>query len=117
MSKITFLAIVAVVIGIVGGVLEVKVHTDKLSSIPGVIMGMVQNGSCYEKGRQYITSLKRTGEFMIIKDEKQRLELAAGYIEADAQRLNSLLEEKKSAETIMPQAELLSISIERAGDL
>lgn len=117
MSKLTLLVAVAIAAGLFGGVLEVKVRPEKLSALPGALLNLAQSDSLYEKGRHWAVSLKRAGEFFIIKDEKQQLELAIGYINADAERLNTLIENDKSAEHIMPQAELLTLSIERAGDL
>jgi hypothetical protein len=114
MSKITFLVVVALVVGIAGGVIEVKWHADKLSALPGNLAKMAQDGSLWEKGRTLATSLKRQGEFWLIRDERQRLEIATNYISVDASRLNTLLEDKADPATILPQAELLTASIERA---
>jgi hypothetical protein len=114
MSKLLLLVIVAVVAGIFGGVIEVKWHPDRLSALPGNLMGLAQNGSLLERGRATVTSLKRTGEFWLLRDKQQRLEIATNYISVDASRLNSLLEDKADPATILPQAELLKASIERA---
>ena len=117
MSKFFLLAIVALVVGIAGGVIEVQWHPDKLSALPGTITRLVQEGSFIERGRQLVTSLKRTGEFWLIRDERQRLEIATTYISVDSKRLDQLLEGKKEAPVILPQAELLTESIERAATL
>lgn len=117
MSKLTLLAVAAIVIGIFGGVLEVKLHPEKLSALPGNISGLIQDGSLVERGRRYVTSLKRTGEFWLIRDERQRLEIATNYISVDAGRLDRLLEDNSQPTVILPQAELLAESMERAKNI
>jgi len=114
MSKLVLLLIAAVVVGVAGGVIEVTWHPDKLSALPGNIMKLAQDGSLIERGRSLVTSLKRTGEFWLIRDERQRLEIATTYISSDADRLNQLLEDQKDAAAILPQAQLLAGSIKRA---
>lgn len=117
MSKITFLALIAVAIGIAGGVIEVKLHTDKLGALPGNIMALAQDGTLQERVRGTVTGFKREAEFWIIRDEQQRLELATQYIEKDANRLKELLAKKNPLPGLIPQAQLLAASIERAGDV
>lgn len=117
MSKLTLLALAAVAVGIFGGVIEVKWHPDKLSAVPGNITEIVQDGSLIERGRAYITSLKRTGEFWLIRDERQRLEIATTYISVDSQRLDKLLLDNREPAFILPQARLLAESMERAKDI
>lgn len=117
MGKLTFIALVAIVIGIVGGVIEVQFHADKLASLPGNLARVTADGSLLEKGRILATRLKREGEFWIIRDEQQRLEIATKYVESDAKHLNDLLTDEEPVEKIMPSAELLMTSIERASDV
>ncbi len=117
MGKITFLALVAIVVGILGGVIEVQFHADKLASLPGNIAKIAADGSLLEKGRILGTRVKREGEFWLIRDEEQRLEIATKYVESDAKHLNELLADDQPVEKIMPSAELLMGSIERASDI
>ncbi len=116
MSKLFILAVVAIGLGIFGGVIEIQWHPERLGALPGNLIGLAQNGSLLEQARATATTLKRTGEFWLLRDEHQRLEIATNYISVDASRLSKLLEDKADPATILPQAELLKASIERAAD-
>lgn len=113
--KIFSLLIIAALVALtIGGVLEIKVHPEKVSGIPGKISSLVKDKSTLEKGIVYATGLKRRGEQFIIQDKEKRLELALLYVSTDAARLRELLNKPaNSPETFLPRAELLIASLEQ----
>lgn len=103
---------------IVGGVVEITFHPEELANVPGRVIGAATSGAVREQVRGRVVAWKRTGEQWIIGDEEKKLQLAIGYIETDAERLTELAETgSDSADSILPQAELLVASIERSGQL
>ena len=103
-----------VAILVIGGVLEVKVHPEQLSQVPGRVMTFVGKPETASMARALVTDLKRRGEQLIIRDEAKRTELALLYVEQDAKRLDELTkEETTGAEVVLPQAELLQKSMLR----
>lgn len=107
---------VVVGIGVVGGVIEVKFHPDQLAALPGRLTRIVQDKAWFDRGLILGINLKRKAEFWLIRDEDQRLELAIDYVEKDAERVDKLLEEKQPLDAIVPSAEMLMMSVERAGE-
>lgn len=113
--KIFSLLIVAALVALMfGGVLEIKVHPEKISGVPDKISALIKDKGALEKGRVYITHLKRRGEQFIIQDQEKRLELALLYVSTDAARLRELLNKSEnSPENFLPRAELLIASLEQ----
>ncbi len=113
--KILSLLIVAALVALtISGVLEIKVHPEKVSGVPDKISSLVKDKGTLEKGRVYATGLKRRGEQFIIQDKEKRLELALLYVSTDAARLRELLNESENApEVFLPRAELLIASLEQ----
>ena len=112
--------IIILVVGalLVGGVVEVTFHPDQLANVPGRVLDTATSGAVREQVRGKVVSWKRVGEQWIIGDEEKKLQLAIGYIESDAERLTELAETgSDSADSILPQAELLVSSIERSSTL
>jgi len=113
--KILSLLIVAALVALtIGGVLEIKVHPEKISGVPVKVSSLVKDKNTLEKGIVYATALKRRGEQFIIQDKEKRLELALLYVSTDAARLRELLNKSENApEIFLPRAELLIASLEQ----
>ena len=119
MFKLLKWAVLALlVILVLGGVIEIRVHPEAIVSLPQRIGELAGNAGAGESARAWVTEVKRSTEQWIVKDDHQKLTIAAGYITSDANRLLGLIaEEPGDPATILPQAELLLDSIERARDI
>lgn len=114
MSKLTLLMLAAAAAALyLGGVLEIKVHVERLSLLPSRLAALAQNKAAIEQGRMYLTQLKRRGERLLIQDKKKRLELAVLIVQQDADRLQELaLGNAADPAKLLPQAKLLLSSID-----
>lgn len=111
------LLLVAVATGalIVGGVLEVKVHPDRIAQVPSRVIGFATQPSTQARARVLFTDLKRRGEQLIVRDENKRTKLALLYVSQDAAKLREMISSADAA-VLLPQAELLADSVTRAKD-
>ncbi len=109
------LAVVGVLaILIVSGVVEVRIHPDRIANVPAALTAATKDQTLVERGRRQLIALKRSGEQLIVRDQAKRLELAILYVKEDAKRLQSLLTaHKDNSRYLLPQAELLLASIEQ----
>lgn len=105
------LVIGAIAALIVSGVLEVKIHPDKIAGISKNTLGLFKDQSMIEKSRAFFVKIKRRGEQFIIRDKEKRLELALLYVEKDAERLNTLIKEDKEASYLLPSSQSLIASL------
>lgn len=113
-----FLLVVAIGLGILGGVIEVKYNQEELAAVLPNMIGAVTDAGTYESVRARGVGYKRQAEQWLVKDVDQKLQLAFQYVVQDTERLNEVLEKKsESPEAVLPQAELLIKSIDRIGDL
>jgi hypothetical protein len=94
-----------------GGVLEVKVHPDKIAGLSKNTLNLFKDKSIVEKGRAFFVKLKRRGEQFIIRDKEKRLELALLYVEKDSKRLNNLIKEEKDPAYLLPSSQALIESL------
>lgn len=119
MIKLLLFILVAVaLIGMATGVLEVRVHQDRLSQVPSLLRNAIGNRSLVEQGRSYAVWLKRTGEQLIISDPNKKMDVALLYVRIDAARLDKLLAEHAAEPAVViPQAKLLLQSLERVRSL
>lgn len=116
MSKIVLLVILAGIIAVlvIGGVLEIKVHPENLSRVPGAIMQYFKDYQIMEQGRVLFIRTKRFVESYIIRDPEQQRKVALAYAKADAERLKQLIEQgKTSPQDLEPQIKLLANSLEK----
>lgn len=103
-----YLVVIAVVILVMTGMIEITLHTDRLGQVPGKIQQFVTQPGTWEKARVLFARGKRAIEQMMAKDPQRKLELTLLYVKEDAGRLNDLIEKKPDTpEAIVPQAELL----------
>ena len=72
---------------IIGDVVEIRFHTDKLAALPAAVSAAAKDGSLYEKTRAQVLALRRAADRWIIKDQRQRYEIALTYVEQDSERL------------------------------
>jgi hypothetical protein len=119
MRKIlSIVAIVAIAVFMLTGVLEIKFHGDKLSDIPRNIVLAGSSKSTWVKIRNTGVHWKRNGEQWLVKDNAQKLELSLGYVEKDSQSLlDTVATSAADPEVIALQAELLIKSLRRASDV
>lgn len=114
MRKTPFILLAGVIAAlIIGDVIEVRFHADKLAGAPKAIAAAAQDGSMYEKVRAQAIKGKRLAERAIMKDEKQRLEVALKYVEQDSDRLRRMNEAGGGEEKLAAQAGLLEHSLDR----
>lgn len=77
----------AVAVLIIGDVVEIRFHADKLAALPAAVSAAAKDGSLYEKARAQALALRRAADRWIIKDQRQRYEVALTYVEQDSERL------------------------------
>lgn len=99
---------------ILGDVVEVSVHRERLGGLPARLSAHVSDAGTWEQMRALGIDLKRRGEQALASDERRKMELALLYVKTDAERLAALIEKKGEADAIAPQAKLLVKSLERA---
>ncbi len=107
-----FLLLTAVIGLMLTGVIEIKINTAKLASLPATLASFSKNKSALEQGRALLVNLKRKGEQMIITDKAKKLQLALIYVEKDAARLRELASKENNPAVLVPQADSLIKSIE-----
>ena len=100
---------------VLGNVVEIKFHPDKIKQVPSAVKSAAQDGSAFEKVRALAIRAKRTGEQWIIRDDRQRFEISLLYVQVDSTRLLELLETEGSWDPnkLLSQAKLLTESLER----
>lgn len=112
LNKIYIILIIGAIAALIfSGVLEVKIHPDKIAGLSKNTLKFSKDQSVLEKGRAFFIKLKRRGEQFIIRDKEKRLELALLYVEKDAERLNDLIKEDKDAAYLLPASQALIESL------
>ncbi len=118
MSKIFgFIFLLAAVVLVSSGVVEISVHPQRLSAIPGVNGKFdfnVPSGNITGKLSTIGISAKRYIELFLAESPDKKAELALGYVEADIQRLQDHFDSKAEPETIITDGALLVTSLEKA---
>lgn len=116
MSK-TLLILAAGVIAalLLGGAVEVKIHPEKLASVPAAIAKSAKEGGLLTATKTKATISKRTVEQYVLDSEKQKFEVALQYVKEDSEKLNKLIEGEGSwdSDKVVTQATLLEDSLER----
>lgn len=102
---------------LLGGVIEVRFHPEKIADVPGAVASAARDGSLYEKARVQAVSLKRTAEGWLIKDDQQRLTVALGNVERDSQRLKALSERGAKDGALAAQSGLLEKSFDHLSEV
>lgn len=109
----TIIALLAVGVLLLSGVVEVRLNPDKFGNIPGVVSD-AGSGNFGNIGRLAI-GLKRKGEIFFTDSATERLQQHLTYIATDADKLNELLAAQQSeSDAILGQATLLVQSLEDA---
>lgn len=107
-----------VVVGLVSGVIEVRFHSERLSGVSQQVGDVVGDGFSMVQLRVWATQGKRAVEQWMIKDADQKLTITLGYVTADAEQLQTMLEAKPTKPAqILPQAELLLASITKVSEV
>lgn len=100
---------------IIGGVLEVRVHPEELSKVPGRVKTFATNPERLGSLKVTFVDLKRSGEQLLTRDETKKLELTLLYVKEDAEQVNESEEpDEDSPAKSLPAAKLLARSLERA---
>lgn len=102
---------------LLGGVIEVNFHPDKIADVPRAVASAARDGSLYERARVQAVSLKRTGERMLIKDDQQKLTVALINVERDSERLANLTEKGASDSALSAQSNLLEKSLDHLSEI
>lgn len=116
MSKLVLLIILAGLVATltIGGVLEIKVHPENLSRVPGAVTQYFKDYQIIEQGRVLFIRAKRYAESYIIRDPEQQRKLALQYAQTDAERLKQLMDQGKTLpQDLEPQTKLLASSLEK----
>lgn len=96
----------------IGGVLEVQYHPDRLSEVPGKVLALATNKETVEQIRAEAILLKRRGESYLLRDRQQQYKIAVSYVKGDADRLKELIAKAaNNPKELLPQANLLSASL------
>lgn len=98
---------------VVGDVLEIRFHTEKLAGLPSAISATVSDGSMYEKARAQVVTIRRSADRFLVKEKRQQYEVALNYVTEDSERLKKLTESGEDPEKITVQATLLEQSLDR----
>ncbi len=112
MIKAILLIGVLVAVLMVGGVLEVRIHLDRIADVPGALIAFVSKPTTQAKARVLYTNIKRKGEQLIVRDEEKKTKLALLYVKQDSARLQEMVGTAES-EALLPQAQLLADSMAR----
>jgi len=117
MSKITLIAVVAGVAAlIIGGVLEVKVHPDKLAQTPAAVKKyLTDRGTLALVGVQ-ATRVKRKVEGYIMSDPDQKFSVAVKYVQSDTAKMVDQMESGDEPRAILLQAQLVRDSLKTMSD-
>jgi len=100
---------------IIGGVLEVQVHPEEISKVPGRVKTFATNPERLGSLKVTFVDLKRSGEQMLTRDDKKKLELTLLYVKQDAEQVNESEEpDEDSPAKALPAAQLLAKSLNRA---
>ncbi|MDP3996899.1 MAG: hypothetical protein U1C49_02610 [Candidatus Andersenbacteria bacterium] len=117
-KQLSIAAIVIIIIFILTGVIEVSVHTERLSNVPEKLISLSTNQALISSARAWTVNIKREAEQKFIQDSDQKLTLALNYVKIDSDRLDTLVSEAKTdPDQIVPQATLLLQSIKRVSAL
>lgn len=99
---------------VIGGVVEFKVHPDRIGQLPATLMGYVQEPSNLAGWGMTFTNLKRQGEQLFVRDEEKRFELSLGYVKTDAEALQEHIKDTgEHGEQALARAQLLAKSMSR----
>ncbi len=113
MSKLTWgILIAGGAFLVMSGVVQVNFNSENLPGTPEI-----SGGGTFEKVRSYGVRSKRVGQMFLVDNEKERIDLSLDFVEADANRLDTLLEKAEEASTLVPQAAMLLDSLDRAKEL
>lgn len=112
MIKAILLIGVLVAVLMVGGVLEVRIHLDKIADVPGALIAFVSKPTTQAKARVLFTNIKRKGEQLIVRDEEKKTKLALLYVKQDSAKLQEMVGTAEP-EALLPQAQLLADSMAR----
>lgn len=117
--RLTHLILVGGIVAalLLGGVIEVNFHPDKIADVPGAVMYAARDGSLYEKARVTAVNVKRTGEGWLIKDDQQKLTVALSDVERDSDRLKALSEKGASDSALAAQSNLLEKSLNHLSEI
>lgn len=102
---------------LLGGVVEVNFHPEKIADVPGAVASAARDGSLYEKARVQAVSLKRLAEGWLIKDDQQKLTVALTNVERDSQRLKTLSERGAKDGALDAQSNLLEKSLDHLAEI
>lgn len=119
MFRLSFIITTILVILLVWtGVLEVRVHPEKLGNVSSTLAGVFSHGDILQTLKVQAIKIKREGELWLIKEDNKKVEVVTKYVKKDSDDLGKILEENKDdPKKILPQVELLSSSIKRLRDL
>lgn len=114
-----FLLIIIIIALIWFGVLEVKIHPDKLGQLPGTALSFLDRQDLGEQIRVGTIRVKRSLELQFLaREDERKAELALMYLETDTQRLSEIIKDKANTpQLLVPQIQLLTGSIKRVKDL
>lgn len=115
MSKLFLIAIIVLAVaGVATGVFEVKIHTEKLGTIPATFQQAVGQGNILSQAEYYLTTWKRQAEVTIANSDDKKFELFMKYVEQDTKKLKEALDTKKGPDVIIVKSRLLNGSLEDA---
>jgi len=115
MSKLLLLFIIGlIVVGVITGVFEVKVHVDKLGSVPATLQQTLGGGSFLPQVEYHFIVWKRKAEIAISNSDNKKFENYMKYVEQDTKRLKETLDTEKDPEIVIMHSKLLKESLESA---
>ena len=115
MSKLLLIAVIALAVaGILTGVIEVKINSQKLGAVPTTISQAIGSGNLLSQGEYYGTTWFRKAELAIANTDEKKFELNKKYVERDTEKLKEALDGKKAPDTIILRSKLLNESVEDA---
>lgn len=115
MSKLLLLTIIGlIVLGVFTGVFEVKVHLDKIGSVPSTLQETLGGGNIGSQAEYYFTVWKRKAEIAFTNTENKKFEYYMKYVEQDTKKLKEMMDAEKDPEIVIQQSELLGENLMNA---
>lgn len=115
MSKILLISVIALAIaGVVTGVFEVKVNTEKFSGVSSSVQQFFADKDFISNMQYYAITWKRKAELAVAGDNDKKFEVQMKHVEADVKALQEAIDASKSPAIVVLKSRLLDESLKNA---
>ena len=115
MSKILLISVIALAIaGVMTGVFEVKVNTEKFSGVSSSVQTFFSDKDFVSNVQYYAITWKRKAELAVAGDTDKKFEVQMKHVEADTKALQAAIDASKSPAIVVLKSRLLDESLKNA---